>query len=67
MKAFFLAGSAAVFPGGLAGAEARRDIFYLQREQWQHRQGREVDEDHQRHDHLQGHPAESISGAGGLS
>ena len=56
-----------MLPGGLPGAEARRDITHLQRKQWRHRQGREVDGDHRRHDHLQGHPAESISGAGGLS
>ena len=55
------------FPGGLPGAEARRDISHLQREQRRHRQGRKVDRDHRRHDHLQGRRAEDVSGAGGLS
>ena len=41
-----------VLPGGLPGAEARRDISHLQREQRRYGQGQEVDGNHRRHDHL---------------
>ena len=34
---------------------------------WRHGQGREVDGDHRRHDHLQGRRVKGVSGAGGLS
>ena len=56
-----------MLPGGLPGAEARRDITHLQRKQRRYGQGQEVDGDHRRHDHLQGRRAEDVSGAGGLS
>ena len=44
-----------------------RNPSHLQREQRRHGQGREMDGNHRRHDHLQRHRAESVSGAGGLS
>jgi len=64
---YFWPDPAAVLPGGLPGAEAQQNISHLQRKQWRHRQGRKVDGDHRRHDHLQGRRAEDVSGAGGLS
>ena len=56
-----------MLPGGLSSAEARRNLSHLQRSKRRLGQGREVDGDHRRHDHLQGRRAKGVFGTGGLS